>query len=128
MKIKSLAAEAGIIRAEERRHRDEPWMRESLRRHRTEDVRREQRASLLAYAFLRGRSYAATEPKPRVPPRMGRIVELVHVFLGAGRSSKQEVANAVQAWLRHTDLCGQDQGVMTPGAAGSTPAVCSMPG
>lgn len=74
VKIKSLAEEARIIRHEERRalcrelpteqrakYRDLPLF-EELRMHRVNDVRREQRASLLAYAFLRGKPLAACEP------------------------------------------------------------------
>ena len=67
IKIKSLAAEARIIRHDEGvwRHRETDKGRPTffgLRAHRTWDVRNEARAAQLAYAFLRGRSYAATEP------------------------------------------------------------------
>lgn len=48
-----------IIRFEERKHRGE--VRASLHNHRVHDVRDEQRASLLAYGFLRGRSYSTIE-------------------------------------------------------------------
>lgn len=63
VKIKSLAAEAGIIRLEERRARKCDQLRCELHEHRVKDVRREQRHSLLAYAFLRGVPYAKVEPK-----------------------------------------------------------------
>jgi hypothetical protein len=53
IKIKSLAAEAVIIRQEERRSRGST--RNSLHHHRTRIVRPEARASLLAYAYLRDR-------------------------------------------------------------------------
>lgn len=97
VKIKSLAAEARIIRAEERRRRGkkvetprhsktplgellndqrrsvrlryvrplkdgDPFF--ALRAHRTNDVRREARAALLAYAYLRGKYYRVTETWP----------------------------------------------------------------
>ena len=58
VKIKSLAAEARIIRCEEERS---PHLWYELNRHRRFDVREEQRLSLLAYAFLRGRVYATVE-------------------------------------------------------------------
>ncbi len=90
VKIKSLAEEARIIRREELRalgwrlsptkrkdmgkgyvqrnpnyyvikYRDAA-LHEELRNHRVGDVRREQRVSLLAYAFLRNKTLAACEP------------------------------------------------------------------
>jgi len=72
IKIKSLAAEAQIIRHSELgfkrafRHpkNTDPNAKSTylgLRYHRTFDVRREARASLLAYAFLRGRKYRDVE-------------------------------------------------------------------
>lgn len=67
VKIKSLAAEARIIRHDEEvwRHREHDKGRPTffgLRSHRTWDVRNEARHALLAYAFLRGRSYLSVEP------------------------------------------------------------------
>lgn len=61
VKIKSLAAEAHIIRREEKRHRGE--VRAGLHFHRIGPVRNEARATLLAYGFLRGRPLALIEPK-----------------------------------------------------------------
>jgi len=64
IKIKSLAAEAVIIRQEERKTSGDT--RTSLHLHRTFDVRREARASLLAYAFLRSKPLDIVErPKSR---------------------------------------------------------------
>ena len=67
VKIKSLAAEAKIIRHEEEvwRHRETERGRPTffgLREHRKHDVRTEARAAQLAYAFIRGRPYSHTEP------------------------------------------------------------------
>lgn len=73
VKIKSLAAEAKIIRSEERKqkhyikaapeyaHEHRP-IRDSLQHHRTGIVRYEQRHSYLAYAFLRGKTRKHCEP------------------------------------------------------------------
>lgn len=80
VKVKSLAQEARDIRLEERRakgrrkrekdgkvipgefrFRDDA-LRLSLRSHRTNEVRNEQRAALLAYAFVRGVPYHKVEP------------------------------------------------------------------
>jgi len=86
VKIKSLAAEARIIRHEEHRARKYDvdgapsllfW---GLRSHRTCDVRREARASLLAYGFLRGRTYALMEAKSYDDPPMSRVAELVKKY------------------------------------------------
>lgn len=60
VKIKSLSEESRIIRKEELRSRGD--LRNSLRLHRVNDVRKECRATLIAYAFLRGISYTRTEP------------------------------------------------------------------
>jgi len=104
VKIKSLAAEARIIRLEERRAGKSNTLREQLYRHRTVDVRREQRASLLAYAFLRGRPLAAVEPK-RCPEhvyyrglREKRVAEIVKKF-GPGRPTLADQEAALRAWF-----------------------------
>lgn len=63
IKIASLAEESRIIRAEEKKHTGE--QRNAIHNHRVIDVRRAQRATLIAYGFLRGRHYRAIEPKTR---------------------------------------------------------------
>lgn len=67
VKIKSLAEEARIIRHEERRMKGQnnDGYRGELRYHRISVVRDEQRATLLAYALLRGVPYSALEAKAR---------------------------------------------------------------
>jgi hypothetical protein len=60
IKIKSLAEESRIIRKEERKCKFLS-RRESLKAHRTGVVRNEQRLSLLAYAFLKGRPFSSVE-------------------------------------------------------------------
>jgi hypothetical protein len=121
VKIKSLAEEARIIRKEEQKAlgrrksedkrkdgRSNPAWYEflgrddakylSLRTHRTEDVRKEQRSSLLAYGFIRGRAYGPMEkPAADNPPDIARIASLVTKFGG------QKVEKAVlQAWVTGT--------------------------
>jgi hypothetical protein len=134
VKIKSLAAEARIIRQEERRalgrrkakakRRDmgrgfpEPDpdysvflgrdldLHGRLRGHRLADVRREQRSSLLAYAFLRGRPLAAVEPKRgpehewQAAARWKRVEELVKRFGTTSwvQTDKAAQADAFLAW------------------------------
>lgn len=84
IKIKSLAAEASMIRREEHlwKLRDRELFF-GLRSHRTWDVRREARAALLAYGFLRGRPYKKIEAFTYDPPPFGRVVALVKKY-GAG--------------------------------------------
>ncbi len=53
VKIKSLAAEAKIIRLEEKRSSGD--VRNSLHNHRVIEVRDESRCALIAYAFLRNK-------------------------------------------------------------------------
>jgi len=106
VKIKSLAAEARIIRLEERRAGKSNTLREQLYRHRTRDVRTEQRASLLAYAFLRGRPLAAVEPKRgpehewQAAARWKRVEELVKRFGTTSwvQTDKAAQADAFLAW------------------------------
>lgn len=85
VKIKSLAEEARIIRKEEGRCGKDEALRSSLHAHRILDVRGEQRASLLAYAFIRGREYASVEGRCRAQPDWGRVQRLVGKF---GRCSQ----------------------------------------
>lgn len=70
VKIKHLAEEARIIRAEERKANKlgEYDLQNSLHLHRTGKLRREARATLLAYQFLRGIPYAACEPSAKTLP------------------------------------------------------------
>jgi hypothetical protein len=71
VKIKSLAAEARIIRREEKQSTGR--LRWELWQHRVEVVRREARLSQIAYGFLRGKRYDQIEKKvgPELPD--GRI-------------------------------------------------------
>jgi hypothetical protein len=75
VKIKSLAAEAKIIRTEERKNKK---ARQGLAEHRRTVVRNEARHSLLAYGFLRGKTYHQLETKCHQEPnwdKVGRMVE-----------------------------------------------------
>lgn len=88
IKIRSLAAEARIIRHHERVLRDRNrrrWsprrdeLRVQLNRHRVADVRHEQRATLLAYGFIRDRALNRIEALPAKVP--GFIWERVYTML-----------------------------------------------
>lgn len=87
VKIKSLAAEAKIIRHEERRfkprisHDDQTYF--GLRDHRIFVVRAEARATQIAYGFLRGRSYAQIEPvSKRAKPDWSKVEKMVAKYGG----------------------------------------------
>lgn len=75
VKIKSLAEEAKIIRFEESRY---PKWQPGLHSHRVHEVRDEQRSTLLAYAFLRGKPLTNVEKRDipaRIKNRAARIIE-----------------------------------------------------
>lgn len=91
VKIKSLAVEAKIIRFEE--SRSSGWACAYLRSHRINEVRSEQRHTLLAYAFLRGRAYSSVEQSCVTEPIVSRI-ERILKSLGGGSG-----VGDVQSWL-----------------------------
>lgn len=100
VKIKSLAAEAAIIRREERQalkagrwgvahqktEESEALFGEynQLHNHRTHAVRDAARVALLAYGFLRGRPYRAIENEPAsAPPAVRRLTANLAVKYGS---------------------------------------------
>lgn len=121
IKIASLAAEAVLIRNEENRYRFKtktvyspagtykdvtpramtPLQTEifwGLRNHRKIDVASESRSALIAYGYLRGRSYFSIEAKPRTEPDWTRVRELVTKYgkkTGAGLTWE-----AIDAWRK----------------------------
>jgi len=101
VKIKSLAAEARIIRLEELRARGGSQLQQELYLHRVRDVRGEQRVSLLAYAFLRGKTRAACEPKYSEEPDWARVLKLVEKFGEAlPTETKKQTAERLEDWRK----------------------------
>lgn len=113
IKIKSLAAEARIIRFEEQRfkgyrrraaERQLPAEtidaidaeRVGLWRHRTYDVRDEARAALAAYGFLRNLPYVRIEGDSASRPPLDRVAYLVAKYGGMNRDLARK---QVEAWL-----------------------------
>jgi len=108
IKTKYLAAEARIIKLEERkalkRHRWKTKGKEStecyeyreLREHRHDVVRYESRHNLLAYGFLRGRSYAQMEQKCAEDnePEFGKVEKLAKRF----SPDRKEFDEKWEAW------------------------------
>ena len=99
--VKSLAAEAKIIRAEERRagctYRDE------LHLHRTGRLREEARYAQLALAFVRGKAYKTVEREAYSPPLLSRLKAKVQQFVGGYLSPNQTEAQ-VADWLRADEI------------------------
>lgn len=81
VKLKSLAAEARIIRLEEQRTRD-PDLREALYLHRIIKVRRAARETHLAYGYLRGRRYAQLEASCAEAPDWANVKRMVKQYGG----------------------------------------------
>lgn len=78
IKIKSLAAEAQIIRHEEKKYWGGSALRTGLHLHRVHEVRSECRSAGLAYGFLRGKhSYTAIEASTHTKPDWKRVEALV---------------------------------------------------
>jgi hypothetical protein len=96
VKIKSLTAEARIIRVEEGRSRGD--LRAALRAHRQWDVRREQRATQLAYGYLRGRARRQVEPSALSEPDWDRVTAMVKKYAGARMKPGDAVALDFEAW------------------------------
>lgn len=99
IKIMSLAAEAQIIRREERK-----WPRAGmagtrfeLAQHRRFDVRSEARSAQLAYGFLRGRAYRRIEAKCWEGPNLTRIAEIVKKF--GPRRDLGPIRDDIKAWM-----------------------------
>ena len=109
VKIKTLAAEARIIRHEERRVK--LWKREpgeaphalffGLKSHRTDEVRREARCSHLAYGYLRGTKYRemeATCHPDRKGPDWENIAGIVKRFGELGHNQDKFVEDNLKEW------------------------------
>lgn len=103
IKIRSLAEEAAIIRAEERKHSGE--RRNAIHNHRVIDVRRAQRATYIAYGYLRGRAYRQIEPQTRCDrpphdrpgPSWERVRDMVAKY-GPAHAGKDAIWQALQKW------------------------------
>ncbi len=124
IKLKSIAAEAPMIRREERKCRSSTrWMRKNpndekafnatmslwggLHTHRME-LRAEQRSAYLAYAFLRGRAYSQVEPKPcwvreihrPHAPHWKRVRELIIKYGTGDYRDKDAVDKTLVKWVK----------------------------
>lgn len=113
VKICSLAAEAAIIKRQERKwikangRRDHP-VRMGLQRHRKHVVRPEARAAHLAYGYLRGLPFRSMEAKCHEYPRIDKVLELVlrygpYKFGGwtsnSNKKIRDDVREELQKWM-----------------------------
>jgi hypothetical protein len=114
IKIKSLAAEARIIRDEERKWPGQHPLRASLRKHRLRDVRAEGRYALLAYGFLRHRPLAAVEGTARSEPCWERVQKLAEKYGGGDLSA---LRLRFEAWRAGGTLTSGQGGAVTLPAA-----------
>ncbi len=132
IKIKSLAAEASIIRHEERKVlKSGRWHRRrdvedqlntasseqesaystyrGLHQHRTVEVRHEARAALIAYGYIRGKTFTSIEQTIKhEAPQWHRVVELIQKYsprLDDGhRISKEDTKRVLARWLAEANL------------------------
>jgi hypothetical protein len=103
VKVASLAAEARLIRRMERSLARKCVLGTDLRRstinhHRRVDLRKEARASQLAYAFLRDRAYEDVEGFAYTSPDWKRVESIAQRF--AEDLPPQEFAQKFEEWLQ----------------------------
>lgn len=111
IKIISLAFEAKAIRRDEKYYLAKARRRAAaqksgdqakeifwgLRRHRIIDVRREARASYLAYGFLRGRTYKQLEAKTYTQPDWVKVADIVRRF-GELNLKVDQIKERINQW------------------------------
>ena len=99
VKINSLSEEARMIRKEEKKMVGVSLDRTrwELTNHRTGIVRREQRATLLAYAFFRGVPYRAIEKVGSKPVDQDALLRVLNSLAG-----KEQRTDKLQQWLTFT--------------------------
>jgi len=89
VKVKSLAAEAKIIRQEERRTHGA--LRDELAVHRRSVVRSEARHTHLAYGLIRGRTIEQMELKAARPPDWERVRKMLKRYGPPGLAEPAEM-------------------------------------
>lgn len=92
VKLKSLTAEAKIIRREEQRTHTE--LRHELWWHRVSVVRGEARCTHLAYGFIRGRTLEQMEKKSVCPPNWEKVRAMLKKYGPAGMLEPEAMRKA----------------------------------
>ena len=81
IKLKSLAAEARIIRKEELKNKGKwAWQADSFWIHRTQHLRPITRATHVAYGLLRGLEYLQIEPTAKSQPHWGKVKDMISKY------------------------------------------------
>lgn len=81
IKLKSLAAEARIIRKEELKNKGKwSWKAESFHSHRVNRLRPITRATHIAYGLLRGLEYHQIEQTSKTTPHWGKVREMINKY------------------------------------------------
>jgi hypothetical protein len=100
IKIKSLAAEAKIIKKEEKKSRT-PDQRSFLQTHRLDVVRWECRHTHLAYAYLRGRRYDQVESKAKKPIDFQKLHTMINKYRQDPYVRSYEITLAtIKSWAK----------------------------
>jgi len=95
MKVKSLAAESRIIRAQELKLKGKNWcsLANPLRDHRRGPLRAEARDTHIAYGYLKGRTYRQMEDDPKTAPNLENIARMVKKY------GTEEFSKSLVTWL-----------------------------
>jgi hypothetical protein len=96
VKIKSLAAESLIIKREMLKFRTTNPVYERLHQHRVVDVRKEARATIVAYGFLNGLAYHEIESASYEEPDWTRVSAMVAKYGTEGTIAER--ATALKEW------------------------------
>jgi hypothetical protein len=102
IKIVSLAAEAVLIRKEEKHWPGESWQREGLHNHRVKEVRKESRVALLAYGFLRGKKFKELERDSYTSPDWTRVIDLVTKY--GDEKDRNKISDQLKNWRKEDTL------------------------
>jgi len=78
----------------------DPALHAHLHDHRIRAVRAEQRCNLLAYGFLRGKTYAQVEPGCKTLPSVDRVFRIVDSFGATSWDAKSAQDTALMQWFR----------------------------
>jgi hypothetical protein len=98
IKISTFAAEARIIRREEKKWKGAHPMRHSLHEHRVVGLRKATRTSCLAYGFLRDRAYEVMETFSYSAPDWAGVEREVLRF-GFPYDSEQNLKQRLAEWI-----------------------------
>lgn len=104
IKIKTLAAEAEIIRFEAKKVKE--WDKWCLNDHRTDIVRKAARRNLLAYAMMRGKPYSKVEPKTNTPLEKYHFEQIVGIARRFGCSDLEQI----EQWIVEACVHLESQG------------------